>query len=818
MRNSSDQQTFNDDGTLRRKYEPDEKPEGKFWLRATIGLVLANTFILLKNVLFSSDANKQQALSLPATKNSVESVGEIVAASFETEELTVKADTGEQSNAPMKLAAPLKLMLGSTTLPGVAAPQANPVVHATTGHLYPSNDNVALYGSVPGKAISAFASEVTIGRVAAAGNAGGDDGGGSRDNTRGPNPVGDGGARANNRAPVVVAPVVLAPAVVNQTLVIALADLLRNSSDPDGDQLRVNDLATSSGKLTANLNGGWTFAPNFDDASEVTLTYTVSDGLSTVAQSAVLDFIPVNDMVQLGTDGNDTITGSINADVIDALGGDDIIIGSSGNDVIYGGAGNDRILGGDGNDVIHAGDGDDIVFAGAGNDVVFGGRGNDALFGEAGDDVLLGEAGDDTIFGGSGRDLLDGGEGMDQLDGGENDDTLIGGAGADVVSGGAGDDVIVAAIADSNDTYDGGANIDTLDLRATSASAVVNLTVGTADSADIGADTIVNIENVRTGSGADVVIGNSDANKIEPGAGTDVVSGGAGDDVIVATITDGNDTYDGGTGTDTLDLTATSADAVVDLAVGTAHSTEVGADTISQIENVRTGSGADVVIGNADANRIETGAGADVVSGGAGDDVIVATLADGNDTYDGGTGTDTLDLTATSADAVVDLKAGTAQSTDIGHDQVSSIEDVQCGSGKDTIIANDEVNTFTGGDGDDIFVFGSVAAIGQGHGNRDKILDFAVGDRIDLNDLSSEFSDAVDQAFTDHSIQRFVLIGNQQEFSKPGEMRFRYEDFNDTQITILEGNIDSDSDVEFELEIVGQYEFKDGDFIVRSYN
>ena len=126
-----------------------------------------------------------------------------------------------------------------------------------------------------------------------------------------------------------------------------------------------------------------------------------------------------------------------------------------------------------------------------------------------------------------------------------------------------------------------------------------------------------------------------------------------------------------------------------------------------------------------------------------------------------------------------------------------------------------EVNIFTGGAGDDIFVFGSVSAIGNGHGNRDKILDFAVGDRIDLNNLSAEFSDAIDQAFSDHDIQKFVLIGNQQDFSKPGQMRFRYEDFNDTQITILEGNMDSDSDVEFELEIVGQYEFKDGDFVAR---
>ncbi|MEQ1613369.1 MAG: hypothetical protein ABL904_11495, partial [Hyphomicrobiaceae bacterium] len=275
-----------------------------------------------------------------------------------------------------------------------------------------------------------------------------------------------------------------------------------------------------------------------------------------------------------------------------------------------------------------------------------------------------------------------------------------------------------------------------------------------------------------------------------------------------------DDSYTGGIGRDTYDLSATSADAIIDLVAGTATSDDIGDDRLAETEVVVSGGGDDAITGDSESNEITAGAGADTVAGNGGDDVFIARIGDDDDSYTGGTGRDTYDLSATSADAIVDLAAGTASSQDIGDDRLEEIESVRCGDGDDIVIANDEANTFVGGAGNDTFVFGSLAAIGKSSG-RDKILDFEIGDRIDLDDISEEFAELIDDTFADQSIKRFVLIGEQEAFTKPGQMQFKYEDFNGTQVTILQGNVDYDSDAEFELELGGRIELRDEDFVHR---
>lgn len=108
-----------------------------------------------------------------------------------------------------------------------------------------------------------------------------------------------------------------------------------------------------------------------------------------------------------------------------ALGGNDTVTGSSDAELIYGNDNQDSILGG------------------AGNDSLFGGRGNDDIFGEIGDDILTGEKNRDFLDGGGGNDLLYGGAGVDLLVGGEGNDTLIGDKDVDIYKGGAGSDVFV---------------------------------------------------------------------------------------------------------------------------------------------------------------------------------------------------------------------------------------------------------------------------------------------------------------------------------------------------------------------------------------
>jgi serralysin len=108
-----------------------------------------------------------------------------------------------------------------------------------------------------------------------------------------------------------------------------------------------------------------------------------------------------------------------------------VTIGTNGDDTLTGGNDRDIIIGGDGNDTISGGIGHDLLFGGHGDDRLDGGIGRDALFGGAGDDTLEGGSGNDRLSGGDGADTLAGGTGIDMLNGGAGIDTLSGGEGWD---------------------------------------------------------------------------------------------------------------------------------------------------------------------------------------------------------------------------------------------------------------------------------------------------------------------------------------------------------------------------------------------------
>ena len=109
----------------------------------------------------------------------------------------------------------------------------------------------------------------------------------------------------------------------------------------------------------------------------------------------------------VGTDFNDTITGSGLANVLTGGAGDDSLYGGDGNDTLYGGSGNDVLDGGSGNDVLSGGDGDDTITGGDGNDTLYGGSGTNVLDGGDGDDVLYAGSGDGTVMtGGDGADTF----------------------------------------------------------------------------------------------------------------------------------------------------------------------------------------------------------------------------------------------------------------------------------------------------------------------------------------------------------------------------------------------------------------------------
>ena len=109
------------------------------------------------------------------------------------------------------------------------------------------------------------------------------------------------------------------------------------------------------------------------------------------------------------------------------------IVGSGSADTIAGNDGNDTIYGGAGDDSLDAGTGNDYVDGQGGNDSIVGGDGNDNLHGGDGADTVDGQGDNDSLYGENGNDCLlgDSGAGPDYIDGGAGDDTLIGHDGND---------------------------------------------------------------------------------------------------------------------------------------------------------------------------------------------------------------------------------------------------------------------------------------------------------------------------------------------------------------------------------------------------
>jgi Ca2+-binding RTX toxin-like protein len=134
-----------------------------------------------------------------------------------------------------------------------------------------------------------------------------------------------------------------------------------------------------------------------------------------------LDFRPVDapdvPVTVRGGGGNDTLSGSTHADLLDGGDGDDLLLPQSGNNTVLGGAGNDAINAYDGNNLLRGGSGDDAILALH--------AGNNILYGDGGHDLLTGGDGNDTLMGGPNADTLDGGLGYDRIYGNRGDDTFF---------------------------------------------------------------------------------------------------------------------------------------------------------------------------------------------------------------------------------------------------------------------------------------------------------------------------------------------------------------------------------------------------------
>ena len=286
----------------------------------------------------------------------------------------------------------------------------------------------------------------------------------------------------NDRPALTGTPTPIAGAAAGQTVSFSAADLLSGYTDIDGDSLSITEVSlvhSTAGTLNGNPDDGWTFSPADNFIGTVELAFSVSDGTTTVADHTSFSIGSGSggngsddNNVLIGTSEADNLSGLAGDDVIDGMDADDTLEGESGSDQLRGGSGNDILRGGDHDDILHGGSGHDHLSGDAGSDQLYGARGNDLIDAGTSDDIATGDAGRDALKGGSGSDQLIGGEGDDFLDGEQGDDLLqgsagddwiIGGPGSDDQRGGDGNDTFIAVgTTVSDDIFDGGDGSDTL--------------------------------------------------------------------------------------------------------------------------------------------------------------------------------------------------------------------------------------------------------------------------------------------------------------------------------------------------------------------
>ncbi len=469
--------------------------------------------------------------------------------------------------------------------------------------------------------------------------------------------------------------------------------------------------------------------------------------------------------------GNDTVTGTSGANSIVGGAGNDVLTGGLGADTLQGGDGNDTLYGdaassstADGADVLEGGAGDDVLWASYGADVMDGGTGNDTVTYQndtnghritldangnstvvegganstatsggtsanntAVGDVLLGiehliggngvdifdvsaSAAFHTLTGNNGNDTLIGGNGGNRFDGGGNNDLIVGGTGADTVYFSSGSDSVSLGL--GNDTFystTGNGVVIMLDYTqavAGGAASYIPTSVATNgidgyEGFAYGYDTssgtsytrISGVDNIITGGGNDVLVGNAGDNFLSAGAGADVIYGLGGNDTLQGGF--GQNTLDGGSGTDTADFTDLgTTNIVVNLEAGTALINGFTSTLIS-IENILASGGADTLYGSAGDNSINGGLGNDTIFGSAGNDIL-----------NGGGGTDTLSYANLTAGVTASLSGGGADTTIGGvayHSTLANFTHLVGSAYDDVLTGNSAANTITGGAGNDTF-------------------------------------------------------------------------------------------------------------------
>ena len=390
----------------------------------------------------------------------------------------------------------------------------------------------------------------------------------------------------------------LVHSMVSYTLGAAVENLfLFGTGDVDGTgNLFANMLLGNSGANVLNGGGG----ADYMDGGEGNDTYIVDNVGDVVSEASTafgtdevrssVTFTLIHTVENLVLTGVNAINGTGNnrANILTGNGAANVLDGGAGADTMQGGLGNDTYVIDDAGDVAieNAGEGIDTIrtsvthMLGAGfENLVLLGSGDIDAYGNSADNLLTGNSGRNTLYGGAGADTMAGGDGDDSY--------IVDNAGDKVIetAGGGTLDLVNSSI-----TWTLGANVERLTL------------VG---------DQAIN----GTGNGlANALYGNDSNNRLDGGAGADVMRGGLGNDTYV--IDDGGDVAieAAGEGVDTIQTYFTST-----LAAEFENLTLLGTDNVDGFGNA----GNNILIGNSGANILNGGAGADVMNGGLGNDTYV---------------------------------------------------------------------------------------------------------------------------------------------------------------------------------------------------
>lgn len=477
--------------------------------------------------------------------------------------------------------------------------------------------------------------------------------------------------------------------------------------------------------------------------------------------------------------GNDVVIGNAVTNYLEGRDGDDDLRGSGGNDILEGGAGTDRLDGGAGMDWASYRDSSTGVTVNLAEGTLIGAH--------AEGDVLINI---ENIIGSAHADVLTGDDRANSLEGGPGADSLAGGAGEDTASYSRSSAGVTVRL-HSGETRGGDAEGDTFTTMVT-----VEYTDGDGETRQ---EAVPDIENLRGSAQADTLAGDSRANRLEggggadrlyggPGGGDDILLGGTGADALFGGIGDDileggpdADTLRGGAGADTASYEQSAAAVEVRLHSGVVRGGDAEGDVLDSIEHLTGSAYADILEGDAGANRLDGGAGVDWLSyagsdagvdvrlrngtgagghaegdvfagfeniegsdyndifggdgndnhlsGGAGNDGLWG--SSGNDVLEGGMGADRLyggagddRVVYRDSDAAVTINLAVGAGTG-GHaegDTIAEVENVEGSDHNDVLEGDGGINLLYGGDGDDDL---------RGAGGDDVLEGGAGADRLD---------------------------------------------------------------------------------------